>query len=108
MLEVVLGRLRTGASGKCRGPTRIECAGSSGATRGIGHDRGTPGYFACVGRKQCTLPGAGLKGTDMREARTRGPISTAWLAVGGLLGLGLTLLVIRELPSLRRELRMMR
>ena len=31
-----------------------------------------------------------------------------WLAVGGLLALGLTFMIMRELPAMRRELRLMR
>ncbi len=31
----------------------------------------------------------------------------AWLAVGGLLALGATVMIIREFPSMRRELRLM-
>ncbi len=37
-----------------------------------------------------------------------GPAAKAWMAVGGLLALGLTLVFVRELPSMRRELRLMR
>jgi len=40
--------------------------------------------------------------------KARNPAATAWLAVGGLLALGLTILFFQELPSLRRELRIMR
>ena len=32
----------------------------------------------------------------------------AWLAVGGLMALGLAALFIRELPAMRRELKLMR
>ena len=31
----------------------------------------------------------------------------AWMAVGGLLALGLTILVVRELPAMYREMRLM-
>ena len=33
---------------------------------------------------------------------------TAWYVVGGLMALGLTVLIVREMPSMRRELRLMR
>ncbi len=32
----------------------------------------------------------------------------AWIAFGGLLALGLSLLVLNEIPSMRRELRLMK
>ena len=32
----------------------------------------------------------------------------AWMAFGGLLALGLVVMVIRELPAMRRELHLMR
>lgn len=43
----------------------------------------------------------------MRE-RTKNNAALAWLAFGGLLALGCVAMVVRELPSMRRELRMMR
>ncbi|HZR15945.1 MAG TPA: hypothetical protein VFE51_01340 [Verrucomicrobiae bacterium] len=43
----------------------------------------------------------------MRRA-SRNPVATAWLAFGGLLVVGMAFLVVRELPSMRRELRLMR
>ena len=39
---------------------------------------------------------------------SRSPAAKAWVAFGGLLALGLAFLVVRELPSMRRELRLMR
>ncbi len=33
---------------------------------------------------------------------------TAWVALGGLLALGLTFIVVQEFPSMRREARLMR
>ncbi len=39
---------------------------------------------------------------------SRNPIVKAWLAVGGLLALGFVILTIREVPSMRREARLMR
>jgi hypothetical protein len=38
----------------------------------------------------------------------RNPIANAWLAVGGLLVLGLAVLVVKEIPSMRRETHLMR
>jgi hypothetical protein len=35
------------------------------------------------------------------------PAAKAWLAVGGLVALGLALLFVREMPSMRREFRIM-
>lgn len=32
----------------------------------------------------------------------------AWWAFGGLLALGVTMMIVRELPSMRRELRLIR
>ena len=37
-----------------------------------------------------------------------GPAAQAWMAFGGLLAAGLVLLALREIPSMRRELRIMR
>jgi hypothetical protein len=34
--------------------------------------------------------------------------ANAWIALGGLLALGTAILMIRELPAMRRELRIMR
>ncbi len=39
---------------------------------------------------------------------TRNPAALAWIAFGGLIALGAGLLVARETPSIRRELRLMR
>ncbi len=36
------------------------------------------------------------------------PLAKAWLAFGGLLALGFVVMMIREVPSMRRELRLMR
>ncbi len=44
----------------------------------------------------------------MRGEITRNPVSKVWLAFGGLLALGVTMLIIRELPAMRRELHLMR
>ena len=44
----------------------------------------------------------------MNQNVTRNPISKAWLLFGGLLALGATYLFIRELPSVRREIHLMR
>jgi hypothetical protein len=44
----------------------------------------------------------------MRVVQTRNPAATAWLALGGLVALGLTIMIVRELPAMRREWRMMR
>lgn len=38
----------------------------------------------------------------------RNPAATAWYAFGGLLALGLAWFVVRELPAMRREWRMIR
>ncbi len=43
----------------------------------------------------------------MKE-RTKKTASFAWLAFGGLLALGCVAMVVRELPSMRRELRLIR
>jgi hypothetical protein len=42
------------------------------------------------------------------ERPSRSGLATAWLAFGGLLALGITVMIMRELPSMRRELRLMR
>ncbi len=39
---------------------------------------------------------------------SKNPALAAWIAFGGLLALGLSVLVFREIPSMRRELRLMR
>ena len=44
----------------------------------------------------------------MKRAKTSNPAATAWYIVGGLVALGLTVLFVRELPAMRRELRMMK
>jgi hypothetical protein len=36
-----------------------------------------------------------------------GPAAKAWIAVGGLLALGLTFFIAREIPSIYRELKIM-
>ncbi len=42
------------------------------------------------------------------RATSRNPIAKAWLAVGGLLAVGLAVMFFREIPSMRRELQLMR
>jgi hypothetical protein len=42
------------------------------------------------------------------ERTTTNPLARAWLAFGGLLAVGFAYMVIRELPSMRRELRILR
>ncbi len=42
------------------------------------------------------------------QKASRNPAARAWLAFGGLLAVGFAFLVVRELPSMRRELRLMR
>jgi hypothetical protein len=44
----------------------------------------------------------------MKRARTSNPAATAWLIFGGLLALGATMLIVRETPAMRRELRIMK
>jgi hypothetical protein len=45
----------------------------------------------------------------MKAQRTStNPAAMAWVAFGGLLALGFAYIVARELPSIRRELRLMR
>jgi hypothetical protein len=39
---------------------------------------------------------------------TKNTAAFAWLALGGLLALGFSLLIAREMPSIRREWRLMR
>ncbi len=43
----------------------------------------------------------------MKESSKNAAVA-AWIALGGLLALGFTVLFAREIPSLRRELRLMR
>jgi hypothetical protein len=45
-----------------------------------------------------------LKRTIRRESNSR----NAWLVFGGLLALGLIAMTLRELPSMRRELKLLR
>ena len=45
-----------------------------------------------------------LKKTIRRETNPK----NAWLAFGGLLALGVIVMTVRELPSMRRELKLMR
>jgi hypothetical protein len=45
-----------------------------------------------------------LRKTFRKENAAR----NAWIAFGGLLALGLIVLTVRELPSMRRELKLMR
>lgn len=40
--------------------------------------------------------------------RTRNSAANAWFALGGLLAIGVAVMVIRELPALRRELHIIR
>jgi len=42
------------------------------------------------------------------ERPARSALARAWLAVGGLLVLGAAVVIVRELPSMRREMRLMR
>jgi len=42
------------------------------------------------------------------ECKECSAAAKAWMAVGGLLTLGLVVLFVRELPSIRRELKIMR
>jgi hypothetical protein len=42
------------------------------------------------------------------QKSSKTPAGMAWLALGGLLAVGFAVLVIREMPSMRRELRLMR
>jgi hypothetical protein len=42
------------------------------------------------------------------EQSVRRPFTKGWIAFSGLLAFGFTLLILRELPSMRRELRLMR
>lgn len=40
--------------------------------------------------------------------RNSSPAAKAWMALGGLVALGFAFLVVREAPSMRRELRILR
>lgn len=42
------------------------------------------------------------------DRNTKACASKTWIALGGLLALGLTFMIMRELPSIRRELRLIR
>jgi len=44
----------------------------------------------------------------MRRVKNSNGAATAWYIVGGLMAFGLTMLLVRELPAIRRELRIMR
>ena len=44
----------------------------------------------------------------MMKSNSRNTATIAWMALGGLLAVGFTVLVAMELPSLRRELRILR
>ncbi len=39
---------------------------------------------------------------------TKNPLVKAWLIVGGLLAVAVAAMMVREIPSMRRELRLMR
>ena len=44
----------------------------------------------------------------MKVKRTvRNPAAMAWYLLGGLVAMGVTMLVMRELPSMRREMRIL-
>jgi hypothetical protein len=49
-----------------------------------------------------------MKGNQMRRNKTSNPISTAWLAFGALLAVGVVALLIQEAPAMRRELKILR
>jgi hypothetical protein len=40
--------------------------------------------------------------------KSTNPAALAWVAFGSLIALGITALFVRELPSIRRELRILR
>lgn len=42
------------------------------------------------------------------RSNSRNTAAMAWIALGGLLAVGFTVLVAMELPSMRRELRILR
>ena len=44
----------------------------------------------------------------MKESNSRMGSRAAWIALGSLLALGLTMLVVKEIPAMRREFRLMR
>jgi hypothetical protein len=48
------------------------------------------------------------EGVVMKTNGSRNGAQIGWLAVGGLLALGMTYFFIRELPAVRRELHIMR
>jgi hypothetical protein len=43
-----------------------------------------------------------------RTFRKENTAKNAWIAFGGLLALGVIIMTVRELPSIRRELRLLR
>jgi hypothetical protein len=43
-----------------------------------------------------------------KSARNENTAKNAWIAFGGLLALALLTLTVRELPSMRREMRLLR
>ena len=49
----------------------------------------------------------GEKGEITKRARMNGA-GTAWLTLGGLVCLGLSVMFLREIPAIRRELKLMR
>jgi hypothetical protein len=49
-----------------------------------------------------------MKNNHMRRNNRSNPISTAWLAFGALLAVGVAVLLIQEAPAMRRELKLMR
>jgi hypothetical protein len=44
----------------------------------------------------------------MKQTVARNQVSKAWLLFGGLFALSVTYLFVRELPSVRREIHLMR
>ncbi len=44
----------------------------------------------------------------IKRSVTRNPAATAWWAVGGLLALGALVMIVREMPAMRRELHLIR
>ncbi|HTL55761.1 MAG TPA: hypothetical protein VL361_08780 [Candidatus Limnocylindrales bacterium] len=42
------------------------------------------------------------------KSNSKNTATMAWIALGGLLAVGFTVLIAMELPSMRRELRLMR
>jgi len=49
-----------------------------------------------------------MKNDLTKMVRRENLARNAWIAVGSLLALGMLAIVVRELPSMRRELRLMR